>query len=115
MSNKKTLQPGDVIYKMYGNAVNSRHEIERVTEKTAFINNGTTKFKIEYTAENCLSEIGRDTWDSARYYIETPQLKARYIRRELVFDVDSLMKSNIGRLSIEQLNQILTVLKNETA
>lgn len=103
------LEEGMIIYCENKYADNlSRYVINRVTKTQAIIilnNNATIRFNREQKG-NSFFEKGSTGYYKDLYFIETPDLKKRYIKGQLLKRCKSI---NFNMLNNAQLTQILNI------
>lgn len=99
----KLLQVDDVLYE-YGNyGVYNKVTVQRVTPKTAFLSDGFRCPRMGWNGEqDCFPKQG----ESAAV-IETPELVKEWFRRQ---SLEKLKSYNFGKLSHEQLVEIIKIL-----
>lgn len=107
---QKKLKKGDVIYSHCYGGVDSRLIIDKTT-KTQAITLGGSRFRIEYNENSgMIKVVGEQGYGTTQYYIETPDLKAKFIRRKMESAIKNI---NLKDLSNEKLEKIYTILKSE--
>lgn len=116
---KRLLNPGDVVYRVFGSVVHDRLIVTQVSDTVAY---AALNERSDYTTILCryysprpgvaIKQMLRPQWDTAQYFAESPELNAKYQHGELVHMVQVAAKSKADRLSTEQLKLILTILND---
>jgi hypothetical protein len=106
MTDKKVLNPGDVIYgETYGKI--TKHIIDRVTATQAITKEGE-RFKREYSWS--VSAIGASTWSSTSYRVETAENKEKYLRQHAIGKLRAMDYTNV---TTDTLIKILSLLNSD--
>lgn len=115
---KKLLNPGDVVYRVFGSVVRDRLIVAQVSDTVAYLDsNGENVILCRHYSPRpgvAIKRYFRPLWEAAQYFAETPELKKRYEHGELVHMVQVAAKSKADKLSTEQLKLILTILNDTT-
>lgn len=103
----ENLFVGAVIYKVYGDRINSIQTIERVTKTMAF--SGIDKFKIGISKSGQVTKMGNNlSWTTYGYYIENERLKEMLNRQNLNYAIKEALR-NTESFTTDQLQRIKSI------
>lgn len=108
MEDKNTLEVGDVVYQIHYGTIN-KLIIDRVTPQRAY--SRSHEFKRQYSSLS-VDTVGRDSWSSVRYTIETEELKTKYQRQGRLGFIASF---KFDSLSDDTLKQVVEILKQSNS
>lgn len=105
MENSKNLIVGDVIYIVGRNEIKSKLVIERVTKKFAF--SKTYKFNISVLNSGYIRLVGRESFSTVSYYLETENLKEQYKREQIIREIFKTDFTKFSTKKLEDLEDII--------
>ena len=113
-SNIPIIKIGDTIYELYGSYGNlCKRKVERITKTQIILDRGTklrnNPLQMWQSEEAYyLNAVGRNTWSSVNYYLETEELITRYGHEQLFLKTKKIFESlDLKKLTDEQLNALL--------
>lgn len=101
-----TLRVNDKIYELrYGKIIRIL-KVERLT-KTIAVCNDDVRFRIEYNRPDWITLIGRDSYSSSSYELETPELKEKLYCQ---LSIGKIREFKLEDLSVDKIRSIRQIL-----
>lgn len=105
----KTLNLGDVVYKISFSLITNKEKIVRLTNTTA-ITNLNTKLKLNITDNGYCHQIAAGKYNNSSYFIETLELRNSFLKQQLV---NKISKFNFNKIDIDSLIKINEIIETK--
>ena len=102
----EVLKVGDRIYELKYGKIISISKVERLTKTSAVCDRGI-KFRIGYNSSDWIILIGKASYNSSRYELETPELKEQLFRQ---VSFEKIRAFRFEDLPTDKINSILQIL-----